>query len=132
MYKSRPWINGLIKKTYISKVLENSILDFNNYIVTTDNINMENKTWYSVNDNFFNLETNQLIKKRQESNILSFYDKDNTLVLQVNLAFLMEDNSFIIQDERIYDSEKSYLDIINGKLNEHSVKNMSRDLYQIV
>jgi hypothetical protein len=36
----------------------------------------------------------------------------------------MEDNNFIIQDENIYNSEMSYIETINGELNEHSVRKM--------
>jgi len=124
MYKNRPWITGLIKKTYILNVVDDTILDFNNYIVSSDSMNIDDKTWYSVNDKFFHLETNKYMKKAQIGNILFFYDKDNTCILQIYLGFLMEDNNFIQQDENIYNSEMSYIETINGELNEFSVKKM--------
>lgn len=124
MYKNRPWISELIKKTYISKVGDDTILEFNNYIVSTDSMTIEDKIWYCANDIFFHLETNKYIKKLQKDDILSFYDKGNTCILEINIGFLMENNNFIKQDENIYNSEISYIETINGELNEHSVKKM--------
>ena len=137
-FMNRPWINNIIKKTFICKIDDDSfILDFDLFIKTSDSIpnkftDVYGNVWFQVNKHFFNIETNKYISKQQNDEVLSFFDnRYKTCLLKIKLGFkIVSDDptkDFIIQNEDIFKNEQEFFDTIYDKLNEITVNKLLDD-----
>ena len=136
-FMNRPWINNIIKKTFICKVDDDSsILDFDLFIKTSDSIpnkftDVYGNVWFQVNKHFFNIETNKYISKQQNDEVLSFFDNRYKCLLKIKLGFkIVSDDpmkDFIIQNEDIFKNEQDFFNTIYDKLNEITVNKLLDD-----
>ena len=134
---NRPWIDNIIKKTFICNVdNESSILDFDIFVKKTDLIpnkfkDVYGNEWFQVNKHFFNIETNKYISKQQNDEILSFYDNYGTCLLKIKLGFKIVSydpmKDFIIQNRDIFNFEKEFFNTIDTQLNEITVNKILDD-----
>jgi hypothetical protein len=135
---NRPWINDIIKKTFICNVdNESSVLDFDLFIKTIDSnpnkfTDVNGNVWFQANKHFFNIETNKFVSKTQNDEILTFYDnRYKTCLLKIKLGFkIVSDDptkDFIIQNEDIFRNEQDFFDSIYKQLNEFTVNKILDD-----
>ena len=129
-YKKIAWVSGSpIVKIYLSKPSIDDVYSylFEDFIENGSKLLKRNVEWFEVNDSYFKIQCDESIFKVQKGDILYFVDVDKKLLLALKIAFLNSDNEFIIQDEGVFNSEKTFFANIDEKLNDYTVNKILDD-----
>jgi len=126
VYKQIPWIPGnIITKICVNKPIlnekESSKTYFEDYVIESSKFFFKDEEWYEVSENYFQLQCDDSIRKNQKNNILYFFDSNGELLIALKIGFGNSNNDFIIQNEDIYNSERSFFANLNNNLNEITV-----------
>ena len=126
VYKKMPWIPGnIITKICISRPnineKENSDTYFEDFIIDSSKFFFKDDEWYEVSEKYFQFQCDDTIKKNQKDDILYFFDVNDELLIAFKIGFSNSNDDFIIQNESIYNSERSFFANLNTSLNDITV-----------
>ena len=126
VYKKMPWIPGnFITRICISKPniteKESSDIYFEDFIIDSSKFFFKDEEWYEVSEKYFQFQCDDAIKKNQKNDILYFFDANGELLIAFKIGFSNTNNDFIVQDEYIYNSERSFFANLNTSLNDITV-----------
>ena len=105
-YRSMPWIKALVQKVYIAAIEGNDITP---YIHQGETRQEGDTTWYATNREFILLMCNNHARARtQDGEVLTAFTRKGEPV-RMKVAYATN-RGFLIQDEKIFQTEKEYLD----------------------
>lgn len=110
-FKTIPWIKNKVTGIYLKPLSSNLNEDF---YIKTQKYFFNNEVFYKPKDKFYRLQGSFSTIKTQNDDVLKIVGSDGEFILK--LGFLIEDETFIVQNEEIFVREQDFLENWGGNL----------------
>ena len=142
LYKKIPWIPGNIitriclNKPFIQKENEKNSSNFDDFIIESSKFFMNDDEWFEASEKYFQLQCDETFIKNQKNDVTYFFNSNSDLVVALKIGFSNANDDFIVQNEDIYNAERSFFANLNKTLNEVTVNNildspLTEDIFNI-